>query len=338
MLKRQGSREYPAEVKARVGQKLMAAPRGSQATVAKCLSVTTRTLRSWKARAKKGLSPRKRGRKKEKVTLAELLAIGREWRRQGHVGSRPVIKALPKMRVRLIRDIVSDLKARRRARHRTHVLASRMSVKVNKPGVLVVMDAAKKPVEKGGEIIVCRDRGSLKTKVTEVQGPATCASDTLAVLEELKRQGRLPLVAGSDNGSPFTATEVENFLEENKVVHLRSLPRVPQHNGSAEHAVGDVKGLIRDGKTPEQACQILNHCRKRESLDWQTPIEFDREYFQAYTEEQRDEFFNVASSAIEAAKLGTRTAYEKRKAEREAIFQTMERFSLITRIRGHRPA
>lgn len=338
MGKRQGSREYPAEVKSRVGQGLITAKHGSQTTMANCLKVTTRTLRSWKVQAKLSSSPRRRGRKKKDVTLAELLAIAREWRSQGHVGARPVIKALSGMRVRLIRDVVGGLKKRRRARHIDHVLAARTKVKVHKPGVLVAMDAAKTPNQEGGEIIVCRDRGSLKTEATESKAPATSASDTLGVLTQLKEQGRLPLVAASDNGSPFTANEVENFLAENKVIHLRSLPRVPQQNGSAEHAVGEVKGQIKTGKTPEQACRTLNDCRKRQSLNWQTPTEFEREHFQPYTDEERTEFFNAANAAIAAAKLGTRTAYEKRKAEREAIFQTMERFKLITRIRGHRTA
>lgn len=258
--------------------------------------------------------------------------------RQGRAGARPVIKALPRVRVRLIRDVVSGLKKRRHARHMNHVLAARTTVEVHKPGTLTAIDAAKVPNQEGGEVIVCRDRGSLKTEVTESEGLATRASDTLKVLNELKGRGRLPLVAASDNGSPFTASEVEDFLRENKVVHLKSLPRVPQQNGSAENAVGDFKRLKEDGEATTAACRILNDCRKRESLNWQTPTEFDREHFQPYTDKQRTEFFTAANAAIEVAKLGTRTAYEKRKAEREAIFQTMERFELITRIRGHRQA
>ena len=145
-------------------------------------------------------------------------------------------------------------------------------------------------------------------------------------------------MAGTDNGSPFVAGEVEEFMAENKIIHLRSLPRVPQHNGSAENAVGDVKRLIKDGATLETACRTLNDYRKRQTLNWKTATEVDQVNFQPCTEEKRNAFYNAAKSAIEAAQLGTKSAYEKRKAGREAIFQTMESFSLITRIRGHRRA
>lgn len=273
------------------------------------------------------------------ATFGQLLAIARKWRSLGRtVGSRPVIEAMPGVRVRLIREVVAELKRRRQARHRAHILANRTTVKVNKPGVVIVLDAAKMPDQNGGESIVYRDRGSLRVDVKESAEKATRASDTLSVLNELKANGRLPLVAGTDNGSPFVAGPVEDFLQTNKVIHLKSLPRVPQQNGSAEHAVGEVKGLVKDGVPRTEACRILNDCRKRESLNWQTPTEIEQQSFQPCTEEMRNKFYSAANAAIQSAKLGTQTAYEKRKAEREAIFQTLEAFSFITRIRGHRHA
>lgn len=338
MTKRQGSREYPAEVKNRVGQNLLTAKHGDQVTVASCLKVTTRTLRSWKAQAKARQPPRPRGRKKQDVTLGELIVIGREWKRQGYVGSRPVIAALPAIRVRVVRTVVSGLKKRRQARRLAHQRAARVSVRVHRPGTLTVMDAAKIPNKKRGEAIVCKDRGSLMITVTEAAGVATKSVDTLGVFEEMRSQNRLPLVVGSDNGSPFTALAVEDFLRENKIIHLRSLPRVPQQNGAAENAVGDYKNLSGGGKAATHVTQILNHCRKRETLNWRTPAEYDREHFQPYTQKQRETFYTAASAAIKAAKRGAVTAYEKRKAEREAIFATMESFGLITRTRGHRRA
>lgn len=301
--------------------------------------MTTRTLRSWKKQAAEARAPCRRGRKKTIATLGQLLAIAREWRRQGRtVGSRPIIAAMKGVQVRLIREVIAELKRHRRARHRAHVLANRTTVKVHKPGIMVVLDAAKMPSEEGGECIMYRDRGSLRTDVKESEHEATRASDTLKVLNELKSSSRLPLVAGTDNGSPFVAGPVKDFMHENKVVHLRSLPRVPEQNGSAEHAVGEVKGLAKDGITYGDACRILNDCRKRETLNWKTPTEIEKVHLEPCTEEMRNEFYNAAKTAIETAMLGTETAYEKRKAEREAIFQTMERFSLITRIRGHRRA
>lgn len=271
--------------------------------------------------------------------MSQLFVIAREWRRQGRlVGSRPVLAALKGVRVRLIRTVVAELKRRRRARRQRHQLANRTTVTVHNPGTMVAIDAARVPQQEGGEHIVFRDRGSLSVHAKRSEGIAICASDTLKVLRELKQQGRMPLVIASDNGSPFIAGPVEEFLRENKVVHLKSLPRVPQQNGSAENAVGELKRLTREGWDCDQACRILNHSRKRESLHWKTPAEIDQNNFQPYTQQMRDEFYATAKAAIKAARLGTKTAYEKRKAEREAIFQTLESFSLITRIRGHRRA
>jgi transposase InsO family protein len=247
--------------------------------------------------------------------------------------------------VRVIREVVAGLKKRQRQRYEAHRLKNRTSVKVNKPGVFSVLDAAKEPSKEGGEIIVFKDRGSLKIDVAKSESKATTANDTLRVLNNLKAQGRLPLVAGTDNGSPFVAKAVIEFMEQNQVIHLKSLPSVPQHNGSAENAVGEVKSQIKHGATRDQACQTLNDHRMRESLNWQTATEYDQKNFEPCTKEKRAEFYHATKLAIKEAQLGIRTAYanvssknERRKAEREAIFQTMERFSLITRIRGHHHA
>jgi transposase InsO family protein len=300
--------------------------------------VTPRTLSAWKRNAKQGFRPRKRGRKKKVTSLFEPLAIAREWRRQGCPGSRPIIAAMKNTRVRLIREVIREFKRRLRKRQANHTIKNRVSVKVKDPGTMLVLDAAKDPTRNGGECIVQRDRGSLQTEVTACEGKATSAADTLRVLHDLKAKNRLPLVAGSDNGSPFVAKSVREFYRANKVVHLRSLPRVPQQNGAAENGVGDFKRLVRAGATTNEACRILNERRLRETLHWKTPAEVDRERFQPCTEEMRERFYDAANVAIQGAKLGAKSAIEKRKAEREAIFQTMESFSLITRIRGHRRA
>jgi len=51
----------------------------------------------------------------------------------------------------------------------------------------------------------------------------------------------------------------------------------------------------------------------------------------------RETFYAAARSAIDAAVLGCSTARARRTAEREAIYQTMERFELISRTRGGAP-
>jgi len=318
------------ELKDRVGLWLQTAPRGSQKLISEMLKVTTRTLRSWKSKCHK--PKKKRGRKRIGVTLTEMLTIAREWKRQGSPGSRPIIQALPKMRVKVIQNLISELKERKKKRYENKRMEVRTSVVVHQVSALGVMDAAS--MIRGEEFIVYRNRGSLQMMTEECAQGATQSSDTIGFLEGLKQKGQLPLVVGTDNGSPFCADSVETFLQDNKVVHLKSLPRVPQHNGSAENAVLELKALLLDGISAADACDILNKNRLREKLGWQTSDAVNQNKFKPVTEDERTIFYNSARTAIDLAMKDKKSACEKRKAEREAIFQTLESFSLITRTQG----
>jgi transposase InsO family protein len=294
------------------------------------LAVTTRTVRSWKKKA----SHQKRGRKKAGVSDTHKLEIELEWEKQGCPGSRPIIKSLPNIRVRAIREVIANLKREKKKRFNKHREENRTTVQVHTPRAVMVMDGATIKAE-GGDFIVRRDRGSISTHAHKCEGENLNSQDTLRVLTELKTEEKLPLVMGTDNGSPFCAIEVESFMAENKVIHLKSLPRVPQQNGSAENSVGDLKKLTAMGFTSAQACINLNQHRLRAKNNWQTPEQVEQNNLKLYTVEFREEFYQAARSAITNAQLGIESEYEKRKAEREAIFATLESFSLITRTRGH---
>jgi transposase InsO family protein len=290
-------------------------------------------VRSWKSSK---APPKKRGRKKIRATPSQKLAVKNEWEKQGCPGSLPIIKTLPFISVRLIREIIAELKKEKRQRYQEIKLKNRTTVTVHNAGVMLVMDGATVKSE-GGDFIVHRDRGSKSVNAQKCGTKACSSQDTLAVLNELKQNEKLPLVLGTDNGSPFCANTVETFLELHEVIHLKSLPHVPQQNGSAENAVGDFKLQIKDGKTYEEACATLNMNRPRQTLGWLTSAQAEQINFLSVTPDLRSKFYKAARTAIDAAMLGTETAYEKRKAEREAIFNTLENFSFITRTRGHRP-
>jgi hypothetical protein len=194
------------------------------------------------------------------------------------------------------------------------------------------MDAA--TIQKGDEFIVYRDRANLSTSSLSCVFH-TQAQDVLGSLCELKKNGTLPFVLCTDNGSPFCAEVVESYLKENKVVHLRSLPRVPQHNGSAENAVCEIKQLLAYGLNPAEACEVLNLQRRRAKLGFKTSFEMAQENDQPCTDEERTKFYEATNMAIEIAVLGKKSSCELRKARREAVFQTLESFSLITRTKGH---
>lgn len=321
---------HAAELKRHVGCWLQTAPRGSQKLTAAALKVSTRTLRAWKQSPER--EPLKRGRKKALVSLSVARAVIREWERQGCPGSRPVSKALPEISLRVVREIVAQLKRRKRRRHRKIRAANRTSVVVHHAGILSAMDGA--TLDRERDFLVIRDRGSLKTSARPCRDKNLRSTDTINLLQELKTKRRLPLVIATDNGSPLCSGEVAEFVRRNQVIHLRSLPRVPQHNGSAENAVREFKEVVSLGIEPEAACEMLNHARSRKKLGWQTALEFERTNFNQITDVDRARFYESACKAIDEAMLGKKSACEKRKAEREAIFQTLERFSLITRTKG----
>lgn len=299
--------------------------------MAAVLGVSARTLRNWRNNSN-CLEPKKPGRRSCKVSISEMLTIAREWEQQGRPGSRPVIAALPQLRVRVIRRVVAELKKRSQKRHVKIRFKNRISVVVKKAGVFGAIDAA--TIQKGEDIIVYRDRGNLEVDSLDCDSH-TRSSDVLNILKNLKDQGKLPFVLSSDNGSPFCARDVEDFLEENKVIQLRSLPRVPQHNGSAENAVLEIKQLIGQSLNPSEAIWVLNNRRRRAKLGWKTSSEMTQLNPQSCTENERAMFYSAACEAIRVAELGKKSSCELRKTKREAIFQTLERFSFITRTRGH---
>lgn len=319
--------QYSDLLKRKVAELLHDLPRGQRKWIAKSLEVTDRTLRHWK---RSYPSPKRRGRPAKAVTLIEKIQIGREWRRQGYPGSRPIIQATG-LRARVVREQIAELTQRRKKRAEHHQKRVRVRIKVKKTCAFVVMDGAS--LAKGDEYLVYRDRASLSVEAKQCQGHLN-AKHTLALLEQLQTEDRLPLVVGSDNGSPFCANEVQEYLREHQVVHLRSLPRVPQQNGSAENAVYEFKRLAKHGLA-QQACTILNEHRRRASLGWKTAADFAQSA--SITPAARSKFFEVVQAKIKTAVLGTQSVYDLRKAEREAILQTMEDFELITRTRGGLP-
>ena len=90
---------------------------------------------------------------------------------------------------------------------------------------------------------VGRDAASRKSVALAVAAPATgTGKGTVALLVEAKRvRGGLPLVFGSDNGSENVNRDVAEFLEREHVIHLKNLPRTPQHNARAERAIGELR-------------------------------------------------------------------------------------------------
>ncbi len=324
------SPRYPVELTKRVGLWLQKSPRGGQKLASEMLAVTPRTLRSWKLQQKNN-KVIKRGRPRAAITLSEMIAVAREWRRQCYPGVRPVLQALPFVRVRAARKVIGLLKARREKRKAAIKKEFRQKVQVIQARTVVTMDGAS--LSKGDDYIVYRDRGSLSVNAQKCGGHLN-SEDTMRTLEDLKEKGRLPLVLGTDNGSPFCCEKVKTFLDDNHVVHLKNLPHVPQHNGSCENAVREFKELLQNNLSADSGVEQLNQNRKRRSLGWRTSKMYDNENFASINIQQRQIFYNSVKQNLKEALIGITSAFVKRKTEREVILKTMENFSIIKVTRG----
>ena len=278
--------------------------------------------------------------------------MGREYLRQGRCGAEAIAAKIggrlpERVPLRLIRQYVKRFKSCEARHERRRILPRRVRVEVLARDALWVQDSAQVGRDESGKKIesqVIKDRGPLVTVGVSTGGP-TRSEDVLDLLHELKDARGLPLVLGSDNGAPFVSEEVEAYLRREKVIHLRSLPRTPQHNGSAEVGIGEIKrcaqieaSSVTDPANAHaaviQAAALLNRNRIRVSKGLKTGAQLDETLPVGYHQIKRDLFYEECSKRMEEAKLCVTTQRERRMAEREAIYSAMERFGLVKRYRG----
>jgi hypothetical protein len=316
----------PKTTRDKIGRNLKTSIRGSQLMAAPILQVTTRTLRNWKKNADK---PTKDGRKVKQIKFNTAKLILLEWKKQGKPGWRPINVALTEVPTRQIQFVIGKIK-KREIKKQNHVKSiNRNQIKTFDTKTILTIDGA---ADKDGvNLIITRDRCSMETNIQRCEGNLK-SEDVLNYLEGLKLKNNLPLVLASDNGSPFCSQMIAKFLDENQIIHLRSLPHVPQHNGVCEAAVKEVKTQINNGKTIEETLIILNHHRLRKKHNWLSVNEFLKS---ASTKINiRNEFYEATKKRIFEYCRGIESAYEVRKAEREAILDTLENFELIKQTRG----
>ena len=288
----------------------------------------------------------------ESARKRALFACARMLRRQGYAaGADAVFRALPKPQpLRLVRLAVKALKQRHQERRARGQLDHRVTMTVQAKDALWGLDATHLGRERGAEVQgqAVKVLGSLRIAALS-SGPAVTARDALAILKAAhSTRGTLPLVLVTDNGSPYVAQEVADYLRDHRVIHLRNLPHTPQHNGCTERAMRDLKydtGLGKGAETDplralialERSRRQLDEHRLRQSIGWKTAKDYDHAMPSWYARVSRDRFYEAAQQAIETAVHGLSNARERRRAEREAILATLEDFELITRTRGGRP-
>jgi transposase InsO family protein len=256
----------------------------------------------------------------------------------------------PDLKRHLLREALRDLKGLYDERDRVRRAIRRHRLEVHCRDVLWSADETLLGRDLlGAEVrgLVLRDPASRRTLALAAGGPAT-ARDVIAMLRRTAlERGGWPLVFSSDNGPCFVAAEVEAFLEARGIVHLRNVPRTPEHNTWAEKAIGEIKaesglrrgeffpGAAREALEVVQAARRrLDERRPRRCLGWRTPVAVDEALPAAYTRVSRTLFYEAALGAVRRAVDGIDGTRARRRAEREAIFRTLHFFGLVTRYRG----
>lgn len=324
-------------------------PKISQKEFARTIDVVPRTLRNWRNRTRPEDFP-KLGRPThdERAHRTAFWKVGREYLRQGRCGSLAITKALSGgVPTRLIQQHVKRLKACERAHKRRRILKRREHVEVLAKNALWVQDSAQVARDYDGgkvESQLIKDRGPLVTVGITTGGP-TRGTDVISLLEALRCTRGLPFVLSSDNGSAYVCEDVEGYLRLHEVIHLRSLPHTPEHNGSAEICVRESKSCAQMGPhviaSPERAhvCMLratilLNNNRVRASKGFKTGAELDEKMIVSSQQVERALFYSECSKRIEHVRQSGFKYRAMRMAERDAIFGTMEHYGLVKRYRG----
>ncbi len=319
--------------------------------MAKALGRSERTLRNWRAAAPDAQPRAGRPPSTKEECAAARALIAAELKRQGwDAGEGPVYRAL-RGRVSLwrVRRELRVLKLERRVGQRAVRAEHRRSIRVLARNSVWALDAthlARDPAGHGIEAEVLRDVASTRTLALSV-GPKATSKEVIALLDAAVRaRDGPPLVLVTDNASAYVCAAVDAWCARRHVVHLRSQPRTPQHNASAEHGIGELK---RDAQIPEQsavtntdellqtlACSVhrLDRHRPRATRSWRTAAVADSEAPPWCSRGRRQRFYSEAACAIRSAVLDSNNKRARRRAERNAILRTLERFKLIRCTRG----
>lgn len=304
--------------------------------------MSDRTIRNWLHSAggpvgRPPTSPTVRRR-----AFREVVRVCRRFNWQ--LGWRKVHEALAGgVPTRLVQRCLRDAKRLHDVHRERHAARHRVHVEVLAANVLWHQDAThlgrvgRRAVQ--GDVV--RDAAAKDVLVASVGGVLT-ADDAVANLEAaIAAAGAAPLVASTDNGSPYASAEYDACLRRHRIVHLRNLPHTPQHNARGERIIRDLKeksDLGRDIALPnadEAAGRVAAACARlaaRARISREPPPPAVR-----YTSDQREHLYEAVCCRVASAVLSTAGARARRLAEREAIHAVLEERGLIRRTRGGAP-
>lgn len=333
-------KRYSRQLAVRLGGLVLRNPkdRGLIKFLAERMQVTPQTIGNWRRLALMEERPkigRPRASEEKKQEVEALVRA--EMRRQGNPGWRPIANALPWLPVRLVQAAVANVKLEKGREESLRIKANRTSVTVLAREALWTIDGTQtreSPQSKQSSQVI-KDRGSLAYRAILSGAPAK-ADDITELFEAMPV---LPLVVASDNDKIYCGEKTSAWLKEHQVIHLRSLPRTPQHNGAIEIAMRELKeaaeerGLVAAENLARAAKQI-NEFRPRASRGYKTSTVLDAEMPVAYSTVGRAVFYEKCMKRLRLVESSPMQWREKRMAEREVIYATLEEYGLIKRTGG----
>lgn len=318
--------------------------------LARAFEVSPRTLANWKRLDPDAPAarPGPRGASEEELERVRDL-VREELATQGwDAGEGAVHAALPELSLWRVRQALRELKAERRRRVRVQRESERKSTRVRLRDAVWAIDATQLGRDASGRAVlaeVVRDVASTRTIGLSIGRAATERDVVMLLHQTARRRGRLPLVLMSDNAKAYVSGVVEAWLARRGVVHLRSLPRTPQHNAAVEHGMRELKeasGLGRGvcvsrGEAVvrlERARDQLDGARRRVTRGGRTAREHDALTPSWEARIDRWSFYDDTACAIREAVLRCRNTRDRRRAERDAILRVLESYRAIEMTRG----
>jgi transposase InsO family protein len=277
------------------------------------LGLDPSTLGIWRARwGEDHLCPKERGRPVEPVSRDQRWSILAVF---GLMGPQVGLPTLQSLFPDVARSALIDLQRRcreifmRRAAWIVHTL------RWTRAGAVWAIDFTKPPAPIEGlytRLLVVRDLASGCVLIA-IPALAENAILVVRVLESLFRWFGKPLVLKCDNGSPFIAGEVKDFLRREGVRTLYSPKETPEYNGAVEAGMGSIKvrafwQAAINGRPGEWTCDDIEAAMRQanetgrphgvgaptpnESWMWRLPIrDAERETFeQAVSRFAREEY------------------------------------------------
>lgn len=267
----------------------MHCPRHSAAVLCRCVGLPYSTLRRWRDR-RRSSSPIRRQPGPAQHTALPVADFRSRVALLNHgshrtLGTGPLIHAF---RQSISRRRVRSFITRLRRRHLRRIRDAKAHVTWHLPNLAWAIDALhlrSSPADPGVVVVLARDLAS-HFHFDPLVLNAESALDNLDWLQRLCARHGAPLLLKRDNGAPFNASILDDFLAANGILPLNSPIRHPSYNGAIEHGVGSFKRAVCAALDPDlpvpqipkllpliRAIIHLHNTRPRRSLGGLTPAQ-----------------------------------------------------------------